>query len=119
MSIRAKRLINPYEERMLEFLQTYVDDNYRIYTQVSLSQICQQKNILDWELKRFLYSSSAVDALITNSNYEPCLVVERQSSYHDAPEAKERDRKKAALLSLAGVPLIYAREYYGLLQLSS
>jgi hypothetical protein len=120
MSVKAKRLVNPYEQRMLEFLHTCVDNNYKIHTQVSLSQICEQVSNLDWELKKFLFSPSAVDALITDLNYNPCLVVEFQSQYHDNPEAKERDRKKATLLALAKVPLIYSRvKDFGKLCLSS
>lgn len=119
MSVKAKRLVNPYEERMLEFLHICVDENYKIHTQVSLSQICEQVSNLDWDLRKFLSSSSAVDALIT-LNYNPCLVVEFQSKYHDPPEAKERDRKKATLLVRAGVPLIYSQvKDCGLLHLSS
>jgi len=119
MSVKAKRLVNPYEERMLEFLHTCVDNNYKIHTQVSLSQICEQVSNLDWELRKFLLSS-AVDALLTDLNYNPCLVVEFQSQYHDCPEAKERDRKKATLLALAEVPLIYSRvKDCGLLHISS
>ncbi|MEH2141055.1 DUF2726 domain-containing protein [Nostoc sp.] len=64
--------------------------------------------------------SSNVDALITNHDYNPCLVVDFQSSYHDSHEAKERDRKKATLLALAGVPLLYSRvKEFGLLHLYS
>ena len=120
MSVKAKRLVNPYEERMLEFLHTCVDNKYKIHTQVSLSQICEQVSNLDWELKKFLFSPSAVDALITDLNYNPCLVVEFQAQYHDSPEARERDRKKATLLEFAKVPLIYSRvKECGLLYLSS
>ncbi|HYX15035.1 MAG TPA: DUF2726 domain-containing protein [Nostoc sp.] len=119
MSIKSKRLINSYEERMLEFLQTCVDENYKIHTQVSLCQFCELDSNLDIELRKFFFSSS-VDALITNSDYKPCLVVDFQSSYHDYPEARERDRKKAALLALAAVPLLYSRvKDFGLLHLYS
>jgi len=120
MSVKVKRLVNPYEERMLEFLHTCVDNNYKIHTQVSLSQICEQVSNLDWELRKFLFSPSAVDALITDLNYNPCLVVEFQSQYHDDIAAKDRDRKKASLLVLAEVPLIYSQvKDCGLLHLSS
>ncbi len=119
MSVIAKPIVNSYEARMLEFLHTCVDNNYKIHTQVSLSQMCEQVSNLDWELKKFLFSS-AVDALITDLNYNPCLVVEFQSQYHDNSEAKERDRKKATLLALANVPLIYSRvKDFGKLYLSS
>ncbi|MDZ7959700.1 MAG: DUF2726 domain-containing protein [Aulosira sp. DedQUE10] len=119
MSLKTKRLVNPYEERMLEFLQTCIDKKYKIHTQVSLSQFCELNSNIDWELKKFFYSCN-VDALITNYDYKACLVVEFQSSYHDYPEAKERDRKKATLLALAGIPLIYSRmKDFGLLHLYS
>ena len=119
MSVRAKRLVNSYEERMLEFLQSCVEDNYKIHTQVSLAQFCELDSSLNWELKKFYFSSS-VDALITDYDYQPYLVVEFQSQYHDTPEAKERDGKKATLLSLARIPLIYSRmKDFGLLHLSS
>ncbi len=119
MSVRVKRLVNPYEERMLEFLQTCVEEDYKIHTQVSLCQFCELDSNLDIELRKFFFSSS-VDALITNSDYKPCLVVDFQSSYHDYPEVKERDRKKATLLALAEVPLLYSRvKDFGLLHLYS
>ncbi|MEH2284294.1 MAG: DUF2726 domain-containing protein [Nostoc sp.] len=119
MTIKLKRLVNAYEERMLEFLQTCVDENYKIHTQVSLCQFCELDSNLDIELRKFFFSSS-VDALITNFDYKPCLVVDFQSSYHDYPEAKERDRKKATLLALAAVPLLYSRiKDFGLLHLYS
>ncbi|WP_298904351.1 DUF2726 domain-containing protein [uncultured Nostoc sp.] len=119
MTIKLKRLVNAYEERMLEFLQTCVDENYKIHTQVSLCQFCELDSNLDIELRKFFFSSS-VDALITNNDYKPCLVVDFQSSYHDFAEAKERDRKKATLLALAGVPLLYSRvKEFGLLHLYS
>ena len=108
MSVKPKRLINPYEERMLEFLQTCIDENYKIHTQVSLCQFCELGSSLDIKLRNFFFSSS-VDALITNKDYKPCLVVEFQSTYHDSHEARERDNKKLHLLTLAGVPLIYSR----------
>ncbi|MCC5645472.1 DUF2726 domain-containing protein [Nostoc sp. CHAB 5824] len=119
MSVRVKRLVNSYEERMLEFLQTCVQEDYRIHTQVSLCQFCELDSNLDIELRKFFFSSS-VDALITTSDYKPCLVVDFQSSYHDYPEAKERDRKKATILALAEVPLLYSRiKDFGLLHLYS
>ncbi|MEH2012366.1 DUF2726 domain-containing protein [Nostoc sp.] len=119
MSVKLKRLVNPYEERMLEFLQTCVDENYKIHIQVSLCQFCELESNLDIELRKFFFSSS-VDALITNSDYKPCLVVDFQSSYHDYPEARERDRKKATLLALAAVPLLDSRvKDFGLLHLYS
>ncbi|MBD2346589.1 DUF2726 domain-containing protein [Anabaena subtropica] len=119
MSVKVKRLVNHYEERMLEFLQTCIEDNYKIHTQVSLSQFCELNGYLDSELKRFFFSSN-VDALITTNSYKPCLVVEFQSSYHDFADAKERDHKKATLLSLAGVPFLYSRiQDFGLLSLYS
>ncbi|MBD2609163.1 DUF2726 domain-containing protein [Scytonema hofmannii FACHB-248] len=119
MSVRVKRLVNPYEERMLEFLQTCVDEKYKIHTQVSLCQFCELDSNLDIELRKFFFSSS-VDALITNSDYKPCLVVDFQSSYHDYPEARERDCKKGTLLALAEVPLLYSRvKDFGLLHLYS
>lgn len=119
MPLKVKNLVNSYEQRMLEFLGTCIDNDYKIHTQVSLSQFCELNGYLDSELRRFFFSSN-VDALITTNSYRPCLVVEFQSSYHDSPEAKERDRKKATLLALANISLIYSRiKDFGLLHLSS
>ena len=119
MSVKPKRLVNSYEERMLEFLQTCINENYRIHPQVSLCQFCELGIGLDIKLRNFFFSSS-VDALIINKDYKPCLVVEFQSRYHDPHEAKERDNKKLHLLTLAGVPLLYSRiKDCGLLHLYS
>ncbi|MEH2314610.1 MAG: calcium-binding protein [Nostoc sp.] len=67
-----------------------------------------------------IYATATTGNLITNSDYKPCLVVDFQSSYHDYPKARERDRKKATLLALAAVPLLYSRvKDCGLLHLYS
>ncbi len=119
MSLQVKRLVNPYEERMLEFLETCIDKNAKIYTQVSLSQVCELKTFIDADLRKFFFSSS-IDALVTDFNFMPCLAVEFQSIYHDSDNAKERDQKKAKLLSMAKIPLIYSRiKDFGLLQIYS
>lgn len=119
MSLQIKRLVNPYEERMLEFLETCIDEDSKIHTQVSLCQICEPNTFIDYELRKFLFSSS-VDALVTDADFMPCLAVEFQSSYHDSVSARERDQKKAKLLSLANIPLLYSRiKDFGLLQLYS
>jgi hypothetical protein len=119
MYLKQKRLVNSYEERMLEFLETCIDSNSKIYTQVSLSQICEPITFLDPDLRKFLFSSS-IDALVTDLDFMPCLAIEFQSSYHDSANASERDQKKARLLSMAKVPLIYSRiKDFGLLQIYS
>ena len=119
MYLKQKRLVNSYEERMLEFLETCIDSNSKIYTQVSLSQICEPITLLDTDLIKFLFSSS-IDAVVTDLDFMPCLAVEFQSSYHISDNAKERDKKKAKLLSMAKVPLIYSRiKDFGLLQIYS
>ena len=95
MSVKPKRLVNSYEERMLEFLQTCINENYRIHPQVSLCQFCELGIGLDIKLRNFFFSSS-VDALIINKDYKPYL------------------------LTLAGVPLLYSRiKDCGLLHLYS
>ncbi|MFB2894985.1 hypothetical protein ACE1CI_18925 [Aerosakkonemataceae cyanobacterium BLCC-F50] len=55
MSIKLKRLVNPYEERMLEFLHTCVEADYKIHTQVSLSQFCEINSPIDWDLRKFFF----------------------------------------------------------------
>jgi hypothetical protein len=109
MPVIAKRLVNEYEEGILEFLQICVGESCKIHTQVSLLQFCEPGTILDWKLRNFLFSPTTVDALITDYDYMPCLAVESQSRYHDSPKAIERDQKKARLLEIAGIPLIYTR----------
>ena len=49
-----------------------------------------------------IYLKTAVNPLITDYDYQPYLVVEFQSQYHDNPEAKERDGKKATLRIRSG-----------------
>ena len=118
IALTPKRLVNVYEERMLEFLKSCVGNGYMINPQVSLSQICELTSNLTFELKNFYFTSN-VDALITDGSYQPRLVVEFQSQYHDSERAKERDRKKALLLAAAQIPLIYSRlKDCGLLHLS-
>ncbi len=51
MSVKAKRLINYHAEAMLDFLQTCVGTEYKIFPEVSLARICEQVNnlvIVSW-----------------------------------------------------------------------
>lgn len=111
-SVKPRKLFNPYERGIADLVRESLEKDYLVYQEVGLSKICEIGNgQIDWELRNFWRSASSVDILVTDLDANPCLVVEAQSTYHDQPDVKERDKKKAILLSLAGIPLIYTRVY--------
>ncbi|CAN1210865.1 DUF2726 domain-containing protein [Tumidithrix helvetica PCC 7403] len=103
---------------LMELIEGVLQDysQYRLFPEVSLARTVKGlvlESNLSWELKNFLRSCSSLDILISRHEAMhsiPIICVERQSPYHDLPERQEADRKKAAILKQAGLPLLYADE---------
>lgn len=113
MQIQPQPLLGPLAKRNLELLRSWFPKPlYDVFPEVALGRFLKfshRTTPRDEELRRFLFSSSSVDALVVNSLAEPLACFEFQSSYHDTPEAQERDKKKAELILSANIPLLYTR----------
>jgi hypothetical protein len=102
----------------MELIEGVLQDKtqYRLFPEVSLARIVQKNGLeasLHYELQRFIKSCSSLDILICRHEAMsslPIIAIERQSPYHDFPDRQEADRKKAAILRKAELPLIYADE---------
>ena len=103
---------------LMELIEGVLQDKtqYRLFPEVSLARIVQKNGLeasLHYELQRFIKSCSSLDILICRHEAMfslPVIAIERQSPYHDFPDRQEADRKKAAILRKAELPLIYADE---------
>lgn len=113
MHIEPQPPFGPSAKRQLEMLSSWLPQPaYNIFPEVALARFLKPVQCTtprDEELRRFLFSSTSIDALLTDSNPQPIACFEFQSSYHDSPEAQQRDRKKAELILSANIPLIYTR----------
>jgi hypothetical protein len=123
MYIEPQTLLGPLAKRKLEMLCLWFPQPaHNIFPEVALGRflkLVRCRTPRDEELKRFLFSSTSIDALLTDSNTKPIACFEFQSSYHDSPEAQERDRKKAELILSANIPLLYTRlREVGLLEIT-
>ena len=102
----------------MEMIERVLQDKtqYRLFLEVSLTRIVQKNGLeasLHAELQRFIRSCSSLDILICRHEDMfslPIIAIERQSPYHDFPDRQEADRKKAAILRKAGLPLLYVDE---------
>lgn len=108
-------VMNDNERMTLEILKTILGgDRYQFCPQLPLSVVCDrtEPGWLPNEIWQF-WVSSRLDLTIVKWEFPASskakLVVECQSPLHDLPDVRERDRKKAELLALVGVPLIYTR----------
>ncbi len=103
---------------LMELIEGVLEDKsqYRLFPEVSLARTVQNPKLestLSYELQRFLKSCSSLDILICRHEAMsslPIIAIERQSPYHDFPDRKEADRKKAEILRKAGLPLLYVDE---------
>jgi Protein of unknown function (DUF2726) len=103
---------------LMELIEGVLQDKsqYRLFPEVSLARTVQNPKLestLSYELQRFLKSCSSLDILICRHEAMsslPIIAIERQSPYHNLPDRQEADRKKAAILKKAELPLIYADE---------
>jgi hypothetical protein len=103
---------------LMEFIEDLLEEwkYYRVFPEVSLMRTIQSKletKVVPSELRAFMKSCSSIDALICrhdSTGSYPYIAIERQSPYHDDPEQQAADRKKAELLAIAEIPLLYAHE---------
>ncbi|MEB3882306.1 DUF2726 domain-containing protein [Lyngbya sp. CCY1209] len=108
-------VMNDNERMTLEILKTILgSDRYQFCPQLPLSVVCDRTDPgwLPNEIWKF-WVSSRLDFTLLEWGFcassKAKLVVECQSPFHDLPDVMERDRKKAELLAVVGVPLIYTR----------
>jgi hypothetical protein len=109
--------IPPGQMCLMEFIDDLLEQtSYRVFPEVSLMRTIEPRlktKVVSSELRAFMKSCSSIDVLVCfhdSTGSYPYIAIERQSPYHDDPERQKADRKKAELLSIAEIPLLYADE---------
>jgi hypothetical protein len=115
----AKSLMTQSQLAVQELLEGLIEDasNLVILPELGLSRVVGQvisaENIANTELRDFYFSCSTIDYSLVQRSQLGIFVkacFEYQGIYHDTAVQQLRDRKKAALLRLAKMPLFYFRE---------
>ena len=112
---QSGEVLNSYESITWELLEHHLPAHYRCCPQIPLELLCARSRsqyIGDNTLWRFWVSSKVDFAILDRqpgADRTSKLVIECQSHYHDNADQQSNDRKKANLLDLAGIPLLYVR----------
>ena len=105
---RSKQEIDFYMA-VRDFFQTYI-----IYPNVALSCVIDSKKIRSQTSKEEynFFFKGIIDCVVfdQHNNYKPLWFFELDSSYHDAPEQKQKDEYKDNILSKAGHKLYRIRK---------
>ncbi len=115
----AKSLMTQSQLAVQELLEGLIEDSSHlvILPELGLSRVVGQsispENIGNAELRDFYFSCSTIDYSLVQRSQLGIFVkacFEYQGIYHDTPIQQLRDRKKAALLKIARLPLFYFHE---------
>ncbi|PZO41931.1 MAG: hypothetical protein DCF19_08675 [Pseudanabaena frigida] len=115
----AKSLMTQSQLAVQELLEGLIEDksNLVILPELGLSRVVAQvisvESVANAELRDFYFSCSTIDYSLVQRSQLGIFVkacFEYQGIYHDTAVQQLRDRKKAALLRLAKMPLFYFRE---------
>lgn len=115
----AKSLVTQSQLAVQELLEGLIDDisNLLILPELGLSRVIGQsispESITNGDLRDFYFSCSTIDYCLVQRTKLGIFVkacFEYQSDFYDTDVQQLRDRKKAALLRLANMPLFYFRE---------
>ena len=106
-------ILNELELMVMEIGEMILGDRFLYCPQVPLGVICSHSGAwLPNGIWKF-WVNSRIDITLIERRFRASrkakLAIECQSHYHDSLEAQIRDRKKAKLLELVNVPLIYIR----------
>ncbi len=96
------------EHEFYDVLNQAIGNDYRIFAQVHLSSILDEKIIgQSWKAARAHINRTSVDFLLCDKQYlSPKLLIELDDKTHERPDRIERDSKVERILKQAGLPLL-------------
>lgn len=106
-----KYFLTKSERDFYNMLGQAVGGDYRIFAQVHLSSILDEKvKGQDWRAARASINRKSVDYLLCEKNYlSPVLAIELDDPSHDRPDRIVRDELVEAVLARVGLPLLRFR----------
>lgn len=104
-----KALISKSEQAFFAAIKSSVPDGYCVFPQINLASFIDRTD--DARFRNELYRN--VDFLLTDSEYQPKIVIEINDQTHLTPDRKERDEKVQKICEEAGIPIIKLWTSYG------
>lgn len=103
-----KYFLTKAENEFYNALGMAVGDKYRIFAQVSLGSILDEKvKGQDWRAARAHINRKSVDFLLcSKENLSPELAIELDDRSHEREDRVERDGEVERILKAAGIPLM-------------
>ena len=104
-----KTLISPKEQEFFNAIRACVPADHHVFPQINLASFIRRTDGARFQNELF----RNVDFLITDSAYQPKIVVEINDQSHLNPDRRERDEKVQKICEEAGVPLLKLWTSYG------
>lgn len=100
--VEARCLLTPCEQDYRTKLLDLVPRHFILHSQVSFNSFLKCKDIGI----RNRYNRCVVDFIVTDRDYNPCLIIEVDDPSHNSLKAQQKDQFRDELTLLAGIPTI-------------
>lgn len=101
-AVYSKKLLMDYEQDYYYKIHAMLPDNVLLHTQVSFSAFLTSSEVRT----RNKYNRNHVDMLISDLDFNVLLILEIDGSSHRSSRVKQRDKKRDAITSSAGIPTL-------------
>jgi len=99
-----KKVLSPVEQQLYQrLLRTFPE--HIVLSQVALSQLVGVKKGENFSRVWNRYNRLVADFVLCNKDFSVAAVFELDDRSHDSPQRMDADRRKAAVLEAAGIPL--------------
>lgn len=106
--VYPKKLLMDYEQEYYFRIYNMIPENTLLHTQVSFSAFLKSSEVRT----RNSFNRSHADLIISDLNFNVLLICEIDGSSHRSSRVKERDRKRDAITSSAGIPTLRIDDSY-------
>jgi hypothetical protein len=113
---RDSIFFSPPEQRIYEIMVKMFSDhlvlpNAALHTIINYKEL---QKVVNADEFRFYLQTHVDFCIVDKKTYRPVLGFELDSSFHDTPQASEKDRRKNLFFRLAKIPLVRLRDPDGL-----
>jgi very-short-patch-repair endonuclease len=99
-----KQVLSPAEQQLYHRLLRAFPEHV-VLSQVALSQLVGVKKGADFRAVWNRYNRLVADFVVCTRDFNVVAVLELDDRSHDSPQRQDADRRKAAVLAAAGIPL--------------
>lgn len=104
-----KTLISKSEQGFYAAIKAAISEDYSVFPQINLATFISRTDGARFQNELF----RNVDFLITDSQYQPKLIIEINDQTHLTAERRERDEKVHKICEEAGIPIVKLWTSYG------